>query len=371
MRIFRRIAGAVCAVMAAVSIGGCQVGEDAPEVQMFSSSDAVLDPETDTVYFSFQQQLYSWPVGGERAEMLSDDLFYMSERRRMAVLDGKVYTVRWDTGVLTVFDPETGENTELAEVFDWEQTHFCGDIWVYDGKICNVYQEYFGENAEIQIRSVDGELVETIPLPVNWVYPCFAYGKYFFYTDSNAFGPGHVVNLDTGEDTLLGVYQPLDIADGKLLVLEQGVYDENGEYHRTDEWNYYLMDKAGKVEPYAWPEEGFWVETDVYYSRGGILYGCQADEPEELLSFGRHLPATRGMVDGVLVMRSGENMELTSDRITMVDATGENAERVAEANETRHFLVGTDTVTLALMPDGTLYLLQAGEPETGWCVVTG
>lgn len=246
---------------------------------MFSSSDAVLDPETDTVFFSVRECLYSWPVGGE--------------------------------------------------------------------------------------------LVETIPLPVNGVYPRFAYGEYYFYTDTSAFGPGHVVNLETGEDTLLGVYQPLNIVDGKLLVLEQGAYDENGEDHKTDEWNYYLMDKAGKVEPYAWPEEGFWVETDVYYSRGRILYDARSDEPEELLSFDRHLPTTRGMVNGVLVMQTSENMELVSDRITMVDATGENAERVAEANETRHFLVGTDTVTLALMPDGTLYLLQAGEPETGWCVVTG
>lgn len=356
MRIFRRIAGAVCAVMAAVSMGGCQLGQDAPEVQMLGFSDAVLDPETDTIYFSVRERLYSWSVGGE-AEMLSDDLFYKNERRRIAVLDGKVYTVRWDTGVLTVFDPATGEKTELAEVFDWEQTHFCGDIWVYDGQICNVYQEYFGENAEIQIRSASGELVETISLPVNWAYPCFAYGKYFFYTDSNAFGPGHVVNLDTGEDTLLGIYRPQDIIDGQLAVLEQGAYDENGEYHWNGYGNYYLMDRQGNLTVYPSLDEGYWIEIGQYFGAGGFLCRYDDGQTEPLLDFGRHTPDSV-VLQGNVFMQTNDNFEMVSDCITMADATGENAEAVEKANKTRIFLSGGDTLTLALMPDGTLYLLS-------------
>lgn len=57
-------------------------------------------------------------------------------------------------------------------------------------------------------------------------------------------------------------------------------------------------------------------------------------------------------------MQGDSSVYLLSDSCRLLDATGENAEAVEKANETRIFLSDGDTLTLALTVDNTLYLLN-------------
>ena len=64
------------------------------------------------------------------------------------------------------------------------------------------------------------------------------------------------------------------------------------------------------------------------------------------------------MADGVLYMQGDSSVYLLSDSCRLLDATGENAEAVKKANETRIFENDGDSLTLALTQDDTLYLLN-------------
>lgn len=340
-------------------LSGCSFEQNSdPAVQRLYGIEAVCDT-AGTVYFGVYDTLYRWVENESNTEIAAEDFFYKNEERQMAVLDGKVYTVRWDTGMLTVFDPETGETEELTQIFDWiEDGGFCGDIWVYDGQICNVGRDASSDQAEIRIWSADGQLTQTIPLSVGRTFPLFACQNYFFYLESSIMGPGYAINLQTGEETYLGIYCPYTIVDGQLAVIEQGVYDENGEYHWKGEGDIYLMDRHGNLTAYPPLEDGVWIELGRYFGKNGTVCRYEEGETEPLLDFGRHTPPAKIWLNDILHMQTTANFEMLSENITLIDATGENAEAVEKANETRIFLSDGDTLTLALTVDNTLYLLN-------------
>ncbi len=352
---------AVSVIMAFISafLNGCSFEQDsASDIQRLYGIETICDT-AGTVYFGGNDTLYRWVESENKTEIAAKDFFYPDEERRMAALNGKVYTVRWDTGMLTVLDPKTGKTEELTQVFDWiEDGGFCGDIWVYDGQICNVGQNAFSDKAEIRIWSADGQLTQTISLSVERVFPLFACQEYFFYLKSGIMGPGYAVNLQTGEETYLGIYRPYTITDGKLAVIEQGVYDENGEYHWKGEGDIYLMDRHGNLTAYPPLEDGVWIEIGRYFGKDGTVYRYDKGKTKPLLDFGKHTPPAKVWLNDFLHMQTTASFEMLSENITLLDATGENAEAVEKANQTRIFENDGDSLTLALSPDDTLYLLN-------------
>ena len=364
MSIIKRLRWKVLMIMGVllfmVFTDSCKYGYGPIDVQELSFSTlAVLDRETGIAYFSNEEDLYAWEPGGIIVKLSTEKLFYPDERRSLALVDGKVFTVRWDTGVLTSCDPATGECKELAKVFDWEENSYCGYIWSYNGNICNISKSPHGSGpAKVQIRSPEGELLEAVELPVNYIVPSFAYKQYLFYVEYNYFSPGHVLNLKTGEDINLGIYWPLTIYDGKLVVLQWADYDDNGGYQQMKVKERYLIDKKGKISPEPQLEEGTWVEFGRFFVRENTFYRYGEGKSEALFLLEGRALSECSFLDDILFFKISGSFELLIDHITMVDATGENTAAVAEANETRVFESGGDTLTFALTPDDTLYLLN-------------
>ena len=334
------------------------------DVQELSSTFVVLDRETGIAYFSYGEDLYAWKPGGSRVERATEDLFYPNEKHSLTLANGKVFTVRWDTGVLTSFDLAVGERNELVKVFDWEENSYCGDIWSYNGNICNIIQSPHDScPAKVQIWSPEGELLETVELPVHYTVPLFAYKQYLFYLEYNYFSPGHMLNLKTGEDISLGIYWPLTIYDDQLAVIQWAEYDDDGGYRRMEVKDPYLIDKAGTVSPSPQLKSGSWEVLGRFFTRDSIFYRYEEGEPEALFLFEGHILSDCSFLDDILYFKISDSFEIISDRITMSDATGENAEAVAEASETRMVQSGGCSLIFALTPDDTLYLLHVGEVE--------
>ena len=309
--------------------------------------------------FSSRDKLFCWNSIENKVSLIEDDFFYDHERRSMVVLNDAIYSIRWDTGTLFYYNMNDREFINIAKIYDWEESNYCGYIWTYNGKICNLYQPHLSAQAEVQIRNTKGDLIDSLPLPVKYAYPLFVYNQYLFYQDTNAFGPSHIVNLDNGEDYLLGIYKPIDLIDDHLLVRQQAVWDENGEYQWTGTHDYFLLDKDGNVFPTSVNSNLYAMDDKCcYYGTVNTLYSIMNGKDHDLLRFDKYLPDDYMIDNGVLYMQFRSNCKILSETIQMVDATGENVEAVAEANETRIFLSGGDTLTLALTPDGTLYLLN-------------
>lgn len=365
MKISRWFALFICLPVLLFTLSACQKEPEFETVQTLNTGRFAAAQDGDTVYFAARSGLYRWKEG-RKAELLDDDFFYNLESRSMTVLDGKVYSIRWDTGMLVSFDPETRETVGLAEVYN-NREWFAGSVlnaqvWQWDGKLCCLssnsapiirdedtdidLSDYY--QLEIQIRDTDGTLLDTIPMLSDWAELIFAYEEYLFYLAGGALqGTIRGVNLETGKDFLLGRQRPRGVIDGKLLVV-----DEDGDYD--------LMDAEGNRTPYDLTNAQWLGETGGrrYYSKEGSFFLSEDGRLEELIHFVRLVPFDVFMFDGTLYLQMNSDLEILSDRLKLADATGENAEAVAEANDTRLFEGDGDTLTLALTSDDTFYLLN-------------
>ena len=100
------------------------------------------------------------------------------------------------------------------------------------------------------------------------------------------------------------------------------------------------------------------MEFGRFFVRENTFYRYGEGKSEALFLLEGRALSECSFLDDILFFKISGSFELLIDHITMVDATGENTAAVAEANETRVFESGGDTLTFALTPDDTLYLLN-------------
>ena len=126
----------------------------------------------------------------------------------------------------------------------------------------------------------------------------------------------------------------------------------------TEEDTYWLLDAEGNRTPLAASCE------TVLASDGSVTYGKnsgalvrEADAGVEALATCRGYITDCCLIDGVFYLNQGLDLWVREDRLRFADATGENAEMVEKANAAGS-LQGGRNLTLAFMPDGTVYLLH-------------
>ncbi len=326
-------------------------------------------------YFRAGCDILRWEVGKNCPETILERVYFTNEGSYLALAnDDLYYNIPLGDDYLYRWDSESGKVEKIAKVWDWSHSfpaYFSGQFWIEDGRIyCLTASTKIlsGERDswEIQVLDLEGEWLQTIPLPDDLYSPVLAYGDYFFYDclDVSACERrNYALNLKNGETYWLEKVDNMAICtvlEGHLLVeAEDGLYllDTDGNltsYTITPEWEtgdeecqYYSYRNHGV--PYYW-------DIVVVEARNG--------ESREILTYDEEM--SQMVRKGVFYFRTDNWFALLDSRLHMVDLTGGWADYVAEANEARKYPETGKESCFALMPNGTLYLLWVGL-EAGWC----
>lgn len=358
-------------LLLSVLLAGCEIisvqdHNENPQAYWFSNSYTSFWPDGDSTCFRADDGLYRWQPEEERVTCIADGLFDSAELVYLAAVDGDYfYTQRLDP-YLHRIDGETGETSVLAEITNTTgHTAFGynGEMWAYDGMLyclASACGEQSEEDhvcqMEVQVRDTGGQLVKTYPLPGgDQVSLVMARGEQLFLVrwGSAAEESGQnglrVLDLPSGEE------EPLPGAENCAL---QGAVGDRLLVLDTEEDTYWLLDAEGNRTPLAASCE------TVLASDGAVTYGKnsgvlvrETDDGVEALATCRGYISDCCLIDGVFYLNQGLDLWVREDRLRFADATGENAEMVEKVNAAGS-LQGGRKLTLAFMPDGTVYLLH-------------
>ncbi|HIT94515.1 MAG TPA: hypothetical protein IAC43_04970, partial [Candidatus Faecivivens stercoripullorum] len=262
------------------------------------------------------------------------------------------YTI-YLTGELRVYDLKTGEDAFLGQMWDTPSADYNGPFWIDEDKIyCLSYTES-GQPA-VQVLSLEGTPERTIAFAHQTPFPFWVEDRTLYYAarlDNQESWQTFELNLDTGETSDLQIEGHCNILgekDGRLAI---AIRSEG----------YFFLDADGTMEPV---EEGYSFaqvnDSAEYYWRhelmGSVLCRKQEDQMQDIAWFDNYCPDAV-LEDGFLYIQRLSNLELYD--IELVNAAQVPDDVLSEILEYRHTKMRDYTVSLAVSPDGILYLLDA------------
>lgn len=320
----------------------------------------------DQIYFMSGSSLYKWQSGTDEVYLLSESV----DGRYLQYIDEKIYYIDFDKGQLCFFDLQKEATHTVIQLWNpaTQPIHpgYYGQWWLEDNSIYCVVSvsktDDFSLTMGLDRYDLDGNLMNTINFPTKISDISLVYNQKIFYHQSFHNGITYVYDLETGSSS--------ELLDGKESNFHDVFADEMVVC--AEEQYYLYHENQLKSFPYKIAEGyGHYVAMDDDFcytwedTRDEKTLVKQSDhQSEKIIQFQSSIVNQYFWHNAVLLIQTDSCFQVCSDASRIINATNISEEQINELLSPQTTGRPAPTTTLAIYPDGTIYILNVNESHS-------